>query len=166
KERPRARPAAHILRLRRRPRLGRHGHRQLLGAQRRRDAVPARSAGVLVSRTRSPLPKSGWVGGAGKARRRGIVGAIPRRSNAASVVETPPNLVTDFGFGTLAAGRELLERRAGAHYLQGAEEDLFPDLDQLVPARREHVSQQPELQRLRPHADEARARRLGVHLWM
>src|SRR5438874_2851418 len=41
-------------------------------------------------------------GEAGKARRRGIVGAIPRRSNAASVVETPPNLVTDFGFGTLA----------------------------------------------------------------
>src|SRR5207245_8182641 len=42
-----------------------------------------------------------WIGGAGKARRRGIVGAIPRRSNAASVVEPPPNLVTDFGFGTL-----------------------------------------------------------------
>src|SRR6266704_6404687 len=44
----------------------------------------------------------GRFGEAGKARRRGIVGAIPRRSNAASVVETPPNLVTDFGFGTRA----------------------------------------------------------------
>src|SRR5437867_7372533 len=50
----------------------------------------------------------GWIGGAGKARRRGIVGAIPRRSNAASVVETPPNLVTDFGFGTLVERFELL----------------------------------------------------------
>src|SRR5439155_21836473 len=47
----------------------------------------------------------GRFGEAGKARRRGIVGAIPRRSNAASVVETPPNLVTDFGFGTLADAR-------------------------------------------------------------
>src|SRR5439155_4652157 len=46
----------------------------------------------------------GWIGGAGKARQRGIVGAIPRRSNAASVAETPPNLVTDFGFGTLGEG--------------------------------------------------------------
>src|SRR5436190_1097058 len=59
-----------------------------------------------------PDPKSvarvgGWIGGAGKARRRGIVGAIPRRSNAASVVEPPPNLVTDFGFGTLGRGPAL-----------------------------------------------------------
>src|SRR5438876_12375702 len=45
----------------------------------------------------------GRFGEVGKARRRGIVGAIPRRSNAASVVETPPNLVTDFGFGTLGS---------------------------------------------------------------
>src|SRR5437899_4284439 len=52
----------------------------------------------------------GRFGEAGKARRRGIVGAIPRRSNAASVVETPPNLVTDFGFGTLAP-RLQAERR-------------------------------------------------------
>src|SRR5437773_1951663 len=54
------------------------------------------------------MPQSrGWIGGAGKARRRGIVGAIPRRSNAASVVEPPPNLVTDFGFGTLGRGPAL-----------------------------------------------------------
>src|SRR5712692_10328194 len=48
-------------------------------------------------------------GSAALARRddEGIVGAIPRRSNVASVVETPPNLVTDFGFGTLASGQLL-----------------------------------------------------------
>src|SRR2546425_3447006 len=46
------------------------------------------------------------------------------------------------------------------------EQDLFPDLDELVPVRREHVPEQLDLERLRPHADEARARRLGVHLGM
>src|SRR5438094_10318615 len=54
----------------------------------------------------APCQSRGRFGEAGKARRRGIVGAIPRRSNAASVVETPPNLVTDFGFGTLAGWRQ------------------------------------------------------------
>src|SRR5437899_4204339 len=56
----------------------------------------------------------GRFGEAGKARRRGIVGAIPRRSNAASVVETPPNLVTDFGFGTLGSAARRLTWRLGA----------------------------------------------------
>src|SRR5207244_7445909 len=58
----------------------------------------------------------GWIGGRGKARRRGIVGAIPRRSNAASVAEPPPNLVTDFGFGTLATPGPLSRgHRAAPH---------------------------------------------------
>src|SRR5207248_5805417 len=36
-----------------------------------------------------------------------------RRSTAASVVEPPPNLVTDFGFGTLArAAGELVRRQS------------------------------------------------------
>src|SRR5207245_3819593 len=63
-----------------------------------------------VSRTRSRLPKSGVDRRRWQGRRRGIVGAIPRRSNAASVVETPPNLVTDFGFGTL----DVLDGRGAA----------------------------------------------------
>src|SRR2546428_2820517 len=76
----------------------------------------------------------GRFGEAGKARRRGIVGAIPRRSNAASVVETPPNLVTDFGFGTLVA----------AHLAQ---------LVALVGPQRDHLSA-PALERaLLPHTE-------------
>src|SRR5438876_2618807 len=62
--------------------------------------------GNLVSGPEVRCQSGGWIGGAGKARRRGIVGAIPRRSNAASVVEPPPNLVTDFGFGTLGLRRD------------------------------------------------------------
>src|SRR5256712_9116123 len=78
----------------------------------------------------------GRFGEAGKARRRGIVGAIPRRSNAASVVETPPNLVTDFGFGTLVA----------AHLAQ---------LVALVAPQRDHLPA-PALERaLLPHTEPA-----------
>src|SRR5439155_6054205 len=54
----------------------------------------------------------GWVGGAG-ARRRGIVGAIPRRSNAASVVETPANLVTGLVRDTGSVTRDSLPSPRG-----------------------------------------------------